>query len=117
RALPEDERPELAQLLGPFDDRREVVSCQHAGFAREMSRAVGEEDLGLADAAGVEEQFAGVRVAGRVLGPDPDVQLTERNPAGLAAPTCVEHLALERQQPPKSCNRLRRRALLEPCLE
>src|SRR5207248_10547002 len=88
-----------------------------AGLARELCRPVGEEKLHLADAAGVEQQLARRRVRGCVLRPDSDIELPKRDPAGLAAPARMDQLALERQQPPKGRDRLRRCTLLEPRLE
>src|SRR5207247_6918207 len=116
-ALPEHQRAELAELLGASDDRGEVVARQHAGLACELGRPVREQDLRLADAAGIEEQLPRPRVRGRVLRADPDVELAERDPAGLPAPAGVDQLALQRQQPPEGRDRSRRRALLEPGLE
>ena len=55
-----------------------------------------------------------MRVAGRVLGPEPEVEVAERDPAGLAAPADVDDARLERQQPPEGRDGLRRVFLLEP---
>src|SRR5207302_6247984 len=115
--LPEHQRPELAQLVGALDDRCEVVARQHSRLARELRWPVWQEDLHLADPAGVEQQLPRPRIAGRVLRPDPYVELAERDPAGLAAPAGMDQFALEWKQPPERGDRLRRRALLEARLE
>src|SRR5262249_54636321 len=117
RALPEHERAELAELLAAADDRRKVVAGQHAGLARELGRPVREQDLRLADAAGIEEQLARCGVRGCVLGADADGELAEGDPAGLTAPAGVDQLALERQEPPEGRDRPRRGAFLESRLE
>ena len=74
--------------------------------------AVREEQLGLADAAGVEQQLARRRVAGRVLGPDPELELAQGDPVRLAAPAAVDDLGLERQQPPERRDGRRRGLVL-----
>ena len=106
RAFPEHAAPELAQVLVPLDDRREVVSRERARLARERDVAVGEQELGLADAARVEDQLAGARVARRVLGADSDVEVAHRDPAALARPAHVDDLRVERQHPPERCDGL-----------
>src|SRR5579864_1333713 len=57
-ALPEEALAEGAQVLVALDDRREVVASERAGLAREADVAVREQELRLADAAGVEDQLA-----------------------------------------------------------
>src|SRR5205807_6559477 len=90
RALPEDLPAELAQVLVPVDDRREVVACELPRLAREVRVTIREQDLGLADAARVEDDLARVRIAGRVFWPEPEIELAEGDPAGLAAPADVD---------------------------
>src|SRR2546429_356917 len=77
---------ERGELPPPLDDRQEVVPCQRPRLAREARLAVREEDLGLADAARIEEDLAGARVARGVLEADAEVELAEGNPRRLAAP-------------------------------
>ena len=54
--------------------------------------AVREEQLRLADAARVEQQLARGRVARRVLRPDAELEVAERDPVRLAAPAAVDDL-------------------------
>ena len=68
-----------------------------AGLRREAHVAVREEDLGLRDSARVEHDLAGVRVAGRVLGAEPEVEIAERDPARLSAPADMDDPRLERK--------------------
>src|SRR5581483_6364879 len=68
RALPEELAAERAQVLVALDDRGEVVAGELARLGGEVDVAVGEQDLGLADAARVEHDLARARVRGRVLG-------------------------------------------------
>jgi len=56
-----------------------VVARELSGLAREAGLAVGEEDLGLADAAGVEEDLARPGVARRILEADAEVEVAERD--------------------------------------
>src|SRR6476659_8695137 len=90
-----------------------MVPRQRARLARERGRSVRKQDLRLADAARVEEDLPRRRVAGRVLRPEPDVELAERDPARLAAPARVDDPALERQQPQESGDGLGGGLLLE----
>ena len=113
RALPEHAPAELAQLLVALDDRGEVVARERARLARERDVAVREQQLGLADAAGEDDQLARARVARRVLGAEPEVEVAPRDPAALAAPADVDDPRLERQQRAERRDRLRRGLLLE----
>src|SRR5258705_11358852 len=63
-ALPEHHATHLAELVASFDDGEEVVAGELANLAGEATGAVGEEDLGLAEAAGVEEDLAGGGLGG-----------------------------------------------------
>src|SRR5260370_17615492 len=75
-----------------------MISGQLAGFAREHRRAIGKQDLGLADAPRVEQHVSRRRVARVVLVAEVEVEVTERNPTCLAAPTSLDQLAFEGQQ-------------------
>src|SRR5262245_53845851 len=90
--FPEHPAAELAQVLAPVDDRREVVPGKRSGFARERDVAVCQEELGLADAARIEDDLARARVARRVLRPDADVEVAHRDPAALSRPADVDDL-------------------------
>lgn len=57
----------LGQLLGALDDGREVVAGELPDLAGETDTAVEEQDLGLADAAGMEEELTGRRGTRGVL--------------------------------------------------
>ena len=105
--------PSVAEVLVALDDRREVVPRELARLRREVDVAVREQDLRLRDAAGVEDDLARMRVAGRVLGAEPEVEVAERDPACLARPADVDDPRLERQEPPERGDRLRRVRLLE----
>src|SRR5690348_11502988 len=117
RSVPQHELAELLQPLAALDDRREMIAGELTRLAREAGVAVREEQLGLADAAGVQQQLAGGRVAGRVLGPDAYVEVAHRDPRGLPAPARLDDLRVERQQLPECRDRLRCGVVLEPCGE
>src|SRR6267142_2666679 len=88
-----------------------------ADLAREDSRPVREQDLGLAEPAWVKQELAWRRVARVVLVAEIQGELAERNPGGLAAPTRLDDPRLEGEHPgePGACFGC---ALsLEPCLE
>src|SRR6187200_852920 len=115
--LPEERLAQIAQVLVSLDDRREVVARELARLRGEVDVAVCEQDLGLRDAARVEHDLAGVRVARGVLGPEPEVEVAERDPAGLARPADVDDFRLERQKAPEGCDGRRRVGLLEASRE
>src|SRR5579862_3676234 len=84
RALPEGQLAECRELLLALDEGGEVVGPQLAGLRREVAIPVGEQQLGLALAARVQRQLAGVGVRRRVLGADPQVAVAPRDPVRLA---------------------------------
>src|SRR5712692_9564362 len=92
RALPQHRVPHRAQLLASGLDGEEVIAGELADLAGETGRAVREEDLGLAEAAGIEQDLAGRGMAGMVLIADAEVVVAERDPARLAAPARVNDL-------------------------
>src|SRR3954464_11048510 len=89
RALPQRAPAELLQLLLPLDERCEVVRPQVSRLRCERAVPVREQQLGLALAAGVERELAGMRVGGRVPRPDSEIAFAPRNPVRLAAPPAV----------------------------
>src|SRR5581483_9989344 len=113
RTLPEREAAELGEALPSLDDGREVVAGERARLRGERAVAVREEQLRLADAAGVEQQLAGSRVAGGVLGADAELADAPRYPVRLAAPAAVDDPVLEREEGAKRRDRRGRVGLLE----
>src|SRR5206468_11339049 len=114
RAPPEDELAEVLQAVVALKDRGEVVARELPHLAPEMRRAGGKQDLGLAHPARVEEQLARPRMARGVLVAEAEVDLAERDPGRLAAPSRLDELRLQRQHVLKGVARLRRRLGLEP---
>src|SRR5262249_59841630 len=105
RALPERQAAELGEMLAALDHGREVVTRERSGLRAERAVAVGEQELGLRDAAGVEEQLAGRRVARRVLRADAELAVAPRDPVRLAAPAAVDDPVVERQDRAKGGDR------------
>ena len=54
-------------MLGSLDDGQEVIASQLSDLAAEAHAAIGKQDLGLANAAGVEEELTRDGVARRIL--------------------------------------------------
>ena len=94
-----------------------VVAGELAHLAREMHAAIGEQDFGLADATGIEDDLARCRIAGVVLVGDAEIEIAERHPDPLAAPADMDRLALERHRLAKRGNGLGRQLLFETGLE
>src|SRR5436305_3243045 len=61
-----------------------MVTGELPDLARKADAAIGEQDLGLADTAGVKEQLAWRRVARRILVAEAEIEIPERDPALLA---------------------------------
>src|SRR5262249_23780375 len=85
----------------PRDDGEEVVARELPQFAGEAACAVGEEDLRLAVAAGVEKNLARRGMAGVILIADVELEVAERNPAGLAAPARMDDFLVIGEQSAK----------------
>src|SRR2546430_16070595 len=97
RPFPQHALAKLLQPLVAFEDRGEVVAGQLACLAREKRPTVRKEDLRLADAARVEQQWPGPGVARVVLVAEAELELAERDPRSLSAPAGLDELGLERQ--------------------
>src|SRR3954471_17385035 len=105
---------ELGQALVPRDNGQEMVACELARLAGEAHRPVGEQNLGLADTARIEDQLSRHRVARGVLGTDAEIERSQRHPYSLATPAHVHDLACKRKRAHESRARLRRRIALQP---
>src|SRR5437899_5012532 len=116
-ALPQHGLAERGQVLQPRGQGDEVVAGELTHLACEMHAAIGQQDFGLADAAGIENDLAGCGIAGVVLVGDAEIEIAERHPDTLAAPADMDRLALERHRLAKRRHRLRRQLLLEAGLE
>jgi len=51
--VPEDHLAERPELLEPLDDGQEMVAGKLPDLAGEVDRAIGEQNLGFTDAAGI----------------------------------------------------------------
>src|SRR5262245_8259446 len=111
--LPQGHLAQRPEILVALEHGQEVVARELANDARERAAAVGQEDLGLAVAARVEEDLAGRRVAGVVLEANADVEVAEWDPRRLAAPAHVDDLLLERKELRERLARLGCSPLLE----
>src|SRR6516165_9949996 len=94
-----------------------MIARELADLAGEMNAAIGQENLGLADAAGIENDLAGCGVAGVVFKTHAEIEIAERHPYALAAPTHMDRLALERHRPAESGAGLGRQFLFEAGLK
>ena len=81
-----------------FNDGQEVVAHQLSYFASEACSTVREEDFCLAEPAGVEQDFTRGRMTSMVFVANPQVEVTQRNPASFAAPTYMDELVVEGQK-------------------
>src|SRR4029077_4176109 len=96
RTLPEHGLAEQGKV---FETRRhgdEMIAGELAHLAREMHAAIGEQDLGFADAAGIKDDLAGRAIACIIFVSDAEIETAERHPNRRAAPAHVNDLALER---------------------
>src|SRR6202011_5206620 len=96
RTPPQHGLAQLRQILQTRGQRDEVIACELSHLAGEVHTAIGQQNLGLADAAGIKNDLAGRRIAGVVLVRNAEVEIAERHPDPLAAPAHMDSLALER---------------------
>src|SRR5262249_33009007 len=90
--VPQGQPTEFGQSLGSFDDRDEMVTGELADFAGETDAAIGEQNFGFADAAGMKEKLTRRRIAGRVLVTEAEIQVAEWDPTRFAAPPHMDQL-------------------------
>src|ERR1700716_3875352 len=90
-----------------------MIARELAHFARKVHAAIGQQNLGFTDAAGIKDDLAGRGIAGVVLVGDAEIEIAERHPDTLAAPAHMNGVALERHRLAKRRNGLWRQLLLE----
>src|ERR1700727_2575624 len=66
-AVPQHVLAERTQLIAAFDHGQKMTAGELADLAGKMHAAIGEQNLGLADAAGIEDDLARRRIAGVIL--------------------------------------------------
>src|SRR5439155_18887745 len=98
RALPQHHLAERAEMIEPVDDRQEMVAGELTDLAGETYRAIGEQNLGLADPAGMQDDLARRRITRSVFISEAEVERAERDPARLAAPAHMDQALAIRQQ-------------------
>src|SRR3990167_1523691 len=114
--MPEAELAEIGERLAALGDCQEVVAGELADLARETDAAIGDEDLGLADPARIDDDLAGRRIAGVVLVFDAEVAVAEGDPAPLAAPADMDDPLAVGKEFLEGRAGFRRPLLLEPRL-
>lgn len=94
-----------------------MIAGELAHLAGEVHAAIGEQNLGFADPAGIENDLAGRGIAGVIFKADAKIKITERHPDPLAAPAHMDGLALERHRPTEGRAGLGRQLFFEAGLE
>src|SRR5882762_1189712 len=94
-----------------------MVSGELTHFAGEVYPAIGQQNLGLADAARIKDDLTRGRIAGVIFIPDAKVEIAERKPDALAAPPDMDHLTFERHRAAKRGTGLGRQLIFETCVE
>src|SRR3954453_10733177 len=103
RAFPQHGLSQRWQIFQSRGQGDEMVSSKLSHLGREVHSAIGQQDFGLADAAGIKNDLAGRGIAGVVFVGDAEVEIAKRHPDPLAAPANMDHLALERHRLFESC--------------
>jgi uncharacterized protein YdeI (YjbR/CyaY-like superfamily) len=85
-----------------------VIAFERARATGEGDFAVGEEELGLADATGIPEELTWPGPARGILRAHPDLEFAERDPASLTAPAAVHQSLRVGEQPAEGGTRRRR---------
>jgi hypothetical protein len=91
-AFPQHHLAERPEVFTTFDNGKEVIPGQLAHFTREVDAAVSQQDFGFGNAARVQQELARCRIAGVIFEGETQVQITERDPAALAAPSDMNDL-------------------------
>jgi hypothetical protein len=104
-------------VLGSLDDGQEVIASQLSDLAAEAHAAIGEQDLGLANAAGMEKELTRDGVACRVLVAKAEIKPAEWDPACLSAPPHVDQTLALGQHALKSGASQRGRRAFKPSPE
>src|SRR6267378_7385257 len=94
-----------------------MIAGELAHLAGEMDAAIGQQDFGFADAAGIKNDLAGRGIAGVVLVRDAEIEIAERHPDPLAAPAHMDRLTLERHRLAKGRAGFGRQLFLETGLK
>src|SRR5271156_5134091 len=90
-----------------------MIARELPDFRGEAHAAIGQQDLGLTDAAGIKNDLSRRRKTGVVLISDLKVVIPERNPYPFAAPAHMDNLTVERQARRERGASLRREIRLE----
>jgi len=90
------------------------LPASRPAFAGEANGAVSDQNLGLADPAGIQQDLAGCRVARCILVADPETEPAERDPTNFAAPTDMNDPLAARQHRGELSAFQRRGFMLEP---
>jgi len=106
--------PSARRFSLPSVTGEEMAAGELADLAGEPHRAISDEELGFAQAAGIEDHLAGRRVARLVLVIEAEVEVAERNPARLAAPPHMDDALFVGQQRFELGAGLRRGLFLQP---
>jgi hypothetical protein len=72
---------ESTEPIEPVDDGQKMIAGQLADLAGETDRAIGDQDLGLADPAGVEDDLARRRIARCIPGANAELEAAARDTA------------------------------------
>ena len=112
-SVPQDEFSQLHQVFPTLNHGQEMVSRERAHLTREPAASIDEQDLGLAEAPGIEQNVAPRRMARRVLESESGVEVPEGNPDRFPAPARVNDLVLERKESAKRLAGRRRHLQLE----
>ena len=102
RALPEDQPTHFIELLSAGTDGEKMIATQLACLAGEPGASIGDENLSFTDAGWVQQDLAGGRGAGGILGAQAELQVPQGHPGRFPAPPGLEQLAVKGKEPPES---------------
>src|ERR1041384_6992035 len=114
RPLPKGHFAQRPQLLQPLDHSEKMVAGELADLAGETHGAVGEQHLGFANPARMQQDLPGRRIARRILIAETEIERAERDPAGFAAPAYMNDALAVGQHCLESLATARRRGALQP---
>ncbi|KUM61681.1 hypothetical protein ACN42_g5444 [Penicillium freii] len=80
------------QVLRPFSNSQEVIGSQRSHLACESNSSIAEEEFGLRDTPGVQQNLTRRGVCRMVFEGDVEIGLPQRNPRPLTAPSHMNQL-------------------------
>ena len=94
-----------------------MIAGKLAHLAGETHAAIGQQDFGFADPAGIDNHLPRRRIARMILIGQAEIEITQRDPDAFAAPAYMNDLVFIWQQLAENCDGFGRACALELRIE